>query len=184
MKQSLLFVNFINISKDIALQILEHRNAPEIREQMINSKSISLEDHLNFLEKLKHSKNLFYYAIFFNEKLIGVIDYVLLDEHARTYSPGYYFFDEPSIVRTHAVLAASYILQQRELLHPQVVIKKSNLQSLLFNTMKCGMKIEREDEEYYYLCEEHPVNSAKEFVDRCKKCLDKLSEIYSLNYEL
>ena len=184
MKDSLLFVNFIHVSKDIVLKILEHRNAPEIRKQMITSEKIQLKEHLNFVEQLKTSTNLFYYAVFLNEKLIGVVDYVLLDEQNRTYSPGCYFFDEPSIARTHAVQAACYILQQKELLHPKVVVKKSNMQALLFNTMKRGLKIVEEDDEYYYLYEKHPVKDAKEFADKCKKCIDKLSEIYSLHYEL
>ncbi len=184
MKNSLSFVNFIYLSKEELLEILKHRNAPEIRKQMVHSEIISEQEHFKFCENLRTNNHLFYYAVFFNEQLIGVVDYVLLDEKERTYTPGCYFFDEPSIVRTHAIFAASYILEKKCLLYPKIIVRKENIQALLFNTMKMKRDIEHEDDNFYYLCEKKIVGDPKAYAENYKKRMKKLSELYLLKFKL
>lgn len=97
MRDKLAFVNFTLLSQDLLLEILSHRNAPEIRSQMRNSDPISAEDHLRFCAGLKHSKSKFYFAVFLNDILIGVLDYRLLDAKDRIYESGAYL-DRKSVV--------------------------------------------------------------------------------------
>lgn len=184
MKESLSFVNFAYLTEDVLLEILEHRNAPEIRMQMRNTEIISREDHLRFCKGLKDSNTRFYYAIYHNDKLIGVIDYKLLDEVNRTYESGSYFFDEPSVVRTHANLAGIYICLEKKLYIPKNIVRKNNIQSLLFNTMKLGMSIESEDEEYYHLSAPSLEQNSKESKDNYTKVMNKLHDRYELTFKL
>ena len=179
MKTTLSFINFNHLSEDILLEILEHRNSKEIREQMRNTEIISKDEHLNFCKNLHSNHKLLYYAVFNDNKLIGVIDGVILDEVSRTFMPGCYFFDESSIVRTHACIAASYIWNKKNLLHSKVIVKKNNTKALMFNILKFGYKIDGEDNEYYHLSTN--LNENKDFV---KKRFKKINELYNLIYEL
>lgn len=184
MKESLSFVNFNYLTEDVLLEILEHRNATEIRMQMRNTEIISREDHLRFCKSLKDSNTRFYYAIYHNDKLIGVIDYNLLDEVKRTYESGSYFFDDPSVVRTHANLAGIYICIEKRLYIPKNIVKKNNIQAVLFNTMKLGMSIDSEDDEYYHLsAPSHELNS-KESEEHYTQVMNKLYERYDLSFKL
>ncbi len=179
MKTNLSFINFNYLSDSVLLEILEHRNAKEIREQMRNTEIISKEEHFNFCKSLHNNNKLFYYAVFHDDKLIGVIDCVLLDEVSRTFMPGCYFFDESSIVRTHACIASEYIWNKKNLLHPKLIVRKNNIKALMFETLKLGYEIDGEDNEYYHLSTKIDNNS-----ESANKKLKKINELYKLNYKL
>lgn len=176
MKTNLSFINFNYLSDSVLLEILEHRNAKEIREQMRNTEIISKEEHFNFCKSLHNNNKLFYYAVFHDDKLIGVIDGIILDEVSRTFMPGCYFFDESSIVRTHACIASEYIWNKKNLSHSKLIIKKNNIKALIFDTLKLGYKIDSEDNEYYYLSKK--LNYKEYSVNK------KISELYNLSYQL
>lgn len=176
MKTNLSFISFNYLSDSVLLEILEHRNAKEIREQMRNTEIISKEEHFNFCKSLHNNNKLFYYAVFHDDKLIGVIDGIILDEVSRTFMSGCYFFDESSIVRTHACVASTYIWYKKNLLYSKVIVKKNNIKALMFNTLKLGYKIEGEDNEYYHLSTK--INNNEDSVNK------KISKLYNLIYQL
>lgn len=176
MKTNLSFISFNYLSDSVLLEILEHRNAKEIREQMRNTEIISKEEHFNFCKSLHNNNKLFYYAVFHDDKLIGVIDGIILDEVSRTFMSGCYFFDESSIVRTHACVASAYIWYKKNLLYSKVIVKKNNIKALMFNTLKLGYKIEGEDNEYYHLSTK--INNNEDSVNK------KISKLYNLIYQL
>lgn len=179
MKTNLSFINFNYLSDSVLLEILEHRNAKEIREQMRNTEIISKDEHLNFCKSLHNNNKLFYYAVFHDDKLIGVIDGIILDEVSRTFMPGCYFFDESSIVRTHACVASAYIWDKKNLLYSKIIVRKNNIKALIFNILKLGYKIDGEDDEYYHLSIKLNKNE-----NSTNTKLKKISELYNLNYEL
>ena len=182
MRDKLAFVNFTHLSQDLLLEILSHRNAPEIRSQMRNSDPISAEDHLRFCAGLKHSKSKFYFAVFLNDILIGVLDYRLLDAKDRIYESGAYFFDKPSIVRVHAVLAAARVCVHYDLRLCKIAVKKDNIQALLFNTMKLGFEIETEDNDYYYLQQPELNLSSPQCRAKYERTMSELARLYELSY--
>jgi UDP-4-amino-4,6-dideoxy-N-acetyl-beta-L-altrosamine N-acetyltransferase len=61
---------FIKLSYDEKLMILEWRNHPEISQFMINKK-VNLNEHLNFIDSLKNNKTKKYFLV----DDIGVIDF-------------------------------------------------------------------------------------------------------------
>lgn len=179
MKTSLSFINFNYLSEEVLLAILDHRNAKEIREQMRNTEIISKEEHLNFCKKLHNNNKLFYYAVFHEDKLIGVSDCIILDEVSRTFMSGCYFFDNSSIVRTHACIAARYIWEKKNLLHHKVIVRKNNIKALIFDTLKLGYKIDSEDNEYYYLSTKNNQSEGT-----ASEKFRKLSKLYNLHFKL
>ena len=86
-------------------------------------------------------------------------------------------------MRTHANLAGLFICIEKKLYIPKNIVKKDNIQAALFNTMKLGMRIEGEDDEYYHLtASSHELNS-KASKERYTKVMNKLYERYDLSFE-
>jgi UDP-4-amino-4,6-dideoxy-N-acetyl-beta-L-altrosamine N-acetyltransferase len=67
------FVNYINLSNEDLLTILEYRNHVEVREMMSNPKEILVCEHFEYVEKLKLDVNNFYWIVKKKDKLIGAI---------------------------------------------------------------------------------------------------------------
>lgn len=60
--ENLVALNFINLSKDCALEVLEARNA--VREFMLTRRIISETEHFRFIESLRNNKNNAYFAVY------------------------------------------------------------------------------------------------------------------------
>ncbi|MGG7073923.1 UDP-4-amino-4,6-dideoxy-N-acetyl-beta-L-altrosamine N-acetyltransferase [Campylobacter sp. 9BO] len=73
--QNIELINFTKLSHEQKLMILEWRNDERVAKFMQN-KSMSLAEHLNFIESLKNAKNKRYFLLKDSEKFIGMIDFV------------------------------------------------------------------------------------------------------------
>lgn len=77
------FKNFVNLTEDEKIEILEWRNHELIRSMMITKDIISIENHSIFLKKLTYSNDKEYWIAIYNNQKIGVIDlYDITDLHA------------------------------------------------------------------------------------------------------
>ncbi len=56
-------INFVDMSLDEKKMVLEWRNHPNIRKYMYNRYTISLEEHLNYIESLKNAKDKRYFLV-------------------------------------------------------------------------------------------------------------------------
>ncbi len=65
--------NFVLMTREEVLMVLNWRNHPEIANFMFRNTPISEEEHFSFIEKLKETNTRFYYLVFKEEKPIGVI---------------------------------------------------------------------------------------------------------------
>lgn len=66
--------NFVNLSEDEKIEILEWRNHELVRSMMITKDIISIENHSIFLQKLAYSNDKEYWIASYNNQKIGVID--------------------------------------------------------------------------------------------------------------
>jgi hypothetical protein len=66
-------LNFTVLDKQKLMTLLEWRNDRRVRLNMKNTKIISSEEHLSFIERLKCDKSNQYYLVLLNENMIGVI---------------------------------------------------------------------------------------------------------------
>ncbi|MFW3355862.1 UDP-4-amino-4,6-dideoxy-N-acetyl-beta-L-altrosamine N-acetyltransferase [Aliarcobacter butzleri] len=66
-------INFVDLSLKEKKMILEWRNSPNIKKYMYTQDEISLENHLNFIEYLKNSKDKLYFLVKKDDEYIGVI---------------------------------------------------------------------------------------------------------------
>ncbi len=143
----IVFKNFISLNDIEKKNILELRNKEYVRENMVNSEPIILENHLLFIESLKESKNKTYFAIFFDNQLIGSLNIIKNEELIW----GLYFKEEinPIIKSCVTYLFLDFIFSKfSEDINS--FVKRKNIQALNFNK-NFGFEIFKEDEEYYYL---------------------------------
>ena len=181
--QLIKFVNFTHLGKSDLIRILEKRNSDEIRSKMVNRAPIPLESHLKFCEHLKKDNSKLYFAIYVDSVLAGVADFQNINYENHTYEPGIYFVNDNSIIRSHITVALLQVRLHYRLYNPVIRVRKDNLQALIFNTMKMGAKVEREDDEFYYLSGSRiNVNNEKE-LGVVYWDLAQLEKKYILQYE-
>lgn len=183
-KQELKFTNFTKLNQEQLLFILSKRNSDEIRFNMTNTDIISEESHLKFCANLKNDDTKIYLAVFLDSKIIGVIDFQNIDREAHTYEPGSYFFDAPSILRSHAVIASNYVCLINRLYYPNITVKKTNCQALIFNTMKMGCELVSEDDEYYYLTSKIVDGNDPKAIEKLKNDIESLKDKYDIVFDL
>lgn len=68
------FKNFVNLTEDEKVEILEWRNHELVRSMMITKDIISIENHSIFIQKLAYSTDKEYWIAIYNNQKIGVID--------------------------------------------------------------------------------------------------------------
>ncbi len=76
---NLTFVNYIQLSEAELLTILKFRNHVTVRQMSHNNKDITLEEHFDFVEKLKTDSTDFYFAIKKNDIIIGSVSLTKCD---------------------------------------------------------------------------------------------------------
>ncbi len=143
----IVFKDFLFLNENEIRDILELRNQKNIRENMINSEIISLENHFNFIDSLQNLTNKRYFAIFSEDELLGSVNFI----KDKELSWGLYFKDEvnPILKSLSVYIFLDFIFSSFDE-NINSFIKKSNLQALSFNK-NFGFKIFKEDEEYFYL---------------------------------
>ncbi|OCL87491.1 hypothetical protein AAX26_00576 [Aliarcobacter thereius] len=143
----LVFKNFIYLSVLEKKDILELRNKEYVRENMINNEPISLENHILFIESLKENKNKTYFAIFFDNQLIGSLNIIKNEELTW----GLYFKEEANpIIKSCATYLFLDFIFSKFNENINSFVKRKNIQALNFNK-NFGFEVFKEDEEYYYL---------------------------------
>ena len=68
-------INFIDLSQEEKMMILEWRNKIDIQKWVHTQNDISLEEHLDFIDSLKTIKDKLYFLVKKDNIYIGVIDF-------------------------------------------------------------------------------------------------------------
>lgn len=88
------YKNFVNLSEDELLTILEWRNHPNIRKCMNNTAVIAVETHLNFVRGLHTRNDVSYWQVSVGKRPVGVLNIIDIDMLSRTCEPGFYLAPE------------------------------------------------------------------------------------------
>jgi len=80
------FKNYVDLTTDEAIEVLECRNDINVRKWMTSTEEIPLENHLKFIEGLKRSEKNFYWAVYKNDKFIGGFSLSGMDDYSA--NPG------------------------------------------------------------------------------------------------
>lgn len=85
------FKNFINLSLDEKLLILEWRNSDKVRSVMVNQDIITESSHLQFIEQLKYRNDCYYWLVVDeNNDKVGVVDIIHVKEDEDVGELGFY----------------------------------------------------------------------------------------------
>lgn len=158
MKHKICVRNFTKLCLKDSIRVLNQRNSLNIRSKMANTNIILFNEHMNFCKNLYNNSEKLYFLIYFDKEPIAVIDFQSINNINHSYEPGCYFFDScnNSIDRTNIMSVTAFVRKKYKLYYPFIKVRKTNLQALLFNTMKMGCEIDCEDDNYYYLKTSEP----------------------------
>jgi hypothetical protein len=85
------FKNFIQLTREEKIVVLNWRNSPDVRKWMYNRDEIDLESHLNFIKGLKERDDKYYWLVFDNmNQPIGVFNVVNIDKENDIAETGTY----------------------------------------------------------------------------------------------
>jgi len=102
------FKNFIKLNNNEIIEVLNWRNHEQVRSMMISKEIISINDHIQFIEKLKKTNEKVYWVAIFKGKLIGVVDLYNINEESAFW--GYYLNPE-YIGSSYGILLEYLILE-------------------------------------------------------------------------
>jgi UDP-4-amino-4,6-dideoxy-N-acetyl-beta-L-altrosamine N-acetyltransferase len=84
------YKNFISLTDEEKLMVLNWRNHENIRKWMYNQDVIEKDSHFSFIKSLKKRKDCFYWLVFKKETPIGVFSLTDIDYQISQVAPGYY----------------------------------------------------------------------------------------------
>lgn len=152
------YKNFVTLSKDELKMVLSWRNSPEVRQWMMNTEPIKLEDHLDYVEKLKKRNDVFYWLIIRKGIPVGVLNIINVDLDTRVGEPGFYLSPELLNRGEGILVLQNYkeylldILGFEELLGHNYIENINALQlSLFFGATISGI-VEKNGRKYVSLC--------------------------------
>lgn len=84
------YENFINLGEKQIEQILKWRNHVDIRRYMYNPNPIALQEHQRFIGSLSVREDVYYWLVYKNGSIIGVVNLTDVQVEDRTAELGYY----------------------------------------------------------------------------------------------
>ena len=129
------FKNFVCLSEEEKLMILEWRNHEKVRNMMVNKDIIPLENHLAFIESLKNREDCYYWLVTeASGANVGVIDIIHIDMDKDQGEIGYYLNQEELGKGFDFMIECLYfVYSQIKLGFNLVTVNTNNRDILLFN---------------------------------------------------
>lgn len=84
------YENFINLGEKQIEQILEWRNHVDIRRYMYNPNPIALQEHWRFIGSLSEREDVYYWLVYKNRRVVGVVNLTDIHVEDSTAELGYY----------------------------------------------------------------------------------------------
>ncbi|MDR0605735.1 MAG: UDP-4-amino-4,6-dideoxy-N-acetyl-beta-L-altrosamine N-acetyltransferase [Bacteroidales bacterium] len=84
------YKNFISLSDEEKLMVLDWRNNENIRKMMYNQNEIDKENHFAFIQSLEEREDCFYWLVFKDEKPVGVFSLTDINYQTSQTSSGFY----------------------------------------------------------------------------------------------
>ena len=146
MKLNLKLKNFINLNETEKEFVLKWRNDEKIAKFMKNT-NIELDEHLNFIDKLKQDDGKKYFLVFKDDEPIGVIDFINIDKNSCEF--GLYSIKK----------GVGDLLMQEIKKYAFEILKVKNLKACVFKInqkalnlyLKHDFKIIDENDEFYFV---------------------------------
>lgn len=130
------FKNYVDLTTEEAIEILQCRNDIEVRKWMTSTEEIPLENHLKFIEGLRTSERNFYWAVYQNNILRGGISLTGMENYEA--NPG--IFLNPHLIGTGLGIQISVLAGELYFNHLGVqklysVVHKNNINAIQLNKL-------------------------------------------------
>ena len=123
-------LNFTDASTDDLLYVLKMRNHPDTKKWMYNQEDISIQQHFNFVDKLKLDETKEYFIVKQNESVVGSVNFTNIDFAESTAEFGLY--TNPLL----SITGAGRILEESSLRYAKDVLKLKYLNLEVFENNK------------------------------------------------
>lgn len=132
----IIFKDFTECDNDLVFDILKWRNSEIVRKYSFNSNTISLEEHLKFINNLKSNKHHKYYVLQYDNHNIGVIHYKIQEDNKTAYL-GYYKNPFLNSIRggVGKILLSNSLQYAKDVLHLSKIIMETMVENVI--SQKC-----------------------------------------------
>lgn len=147
------FLNYVNLTEEQSRIIWEGRNHPEVRKWMTNNTPFSFKEHNDFITKLKVSQDKIFWAVLFQNEIIGSVCLNPYDNSCKEGELGKYLFyaymgNGLGSAMTKEFL--DYLLRSGFVHRIYAKTRIDNLRNQHVN-LKFGFQIYSQDEKYVYM---------------------------------
>ncbi len=115
---SIQLLNFTNLDGTQKEIILSWRNHPDVRQWMLHHDTISMDEHLSFIESLKNGSDKRYFLVQRDEEYLGVIDFTAITEDSAEFG----IYGNPSMYGVGKILMVTLIDYAFTMLHVSKLI--------------------------------------------------------------
>jgi RimJ/RimL family protein N-acetyltransferase len=147
------FTSYTELPECRQKQVYNCRTSDEVRMQMVNSEIFSFEEHLKFVDTLRHAKNKIYWAICEENTFLLSISLHPINWSEQWGEWGIYInpqYKGKGIAKRISKLFFSYIAQNTSLEIIKAKIKLNNIHSIHFHHT-VGFISTYEDDSYIYM---------------------------------
>ena len=102
---SIQLLNFTNLDATQKEIILSWRNHTDVRQWMLYHDTISMDEHLSFIESLKNRSDKHYFLVQRDEEYLGVIDFTAITEDSAEFG----IYGNPSMYGVGKILMVTLI---------------------------------------------------------------------------
>ena len=142
--KNLIFKNYIHLSEEENIKLLEIRNKEFIREVSLNTKEISLSEHMIFVNSLKENSSKKYFAVFIEGQIIGGLNIFDIEKQIKW---GMFFDENCDLVSKSIspIFLINYIFETLKKDELSCEIKKENLNAISFNKNMGFVNLKEDD---------------------------------------
>jgi UDP-4-amino-4,6-dideoxy-N-acetyl-beta-L-altrosamine N-acetyltransferase len=142
--KNILLKNYTLLEEIEHKNLLKIRNSDTIREASLTKNSITLKEHLKWIETLKNDHTKKYYAIIYNQKIIGGVNIFDIDTQMRW---GIFFDNKVGLIIKSIIpiYFLDFVFKQYQKDEIFAEIKKSNSNAVSYNK-SIGFKIISEND--------------------------------------
>jgi len=186
---NLVYKNFVELTHEEHLSILKIRNSDYVRFNMKTDRTIQINEHLQWIDKLKKDKLNIYYAVINENIIVGAIYITDIDFKKKESTWGLYFKEKtnPLISSVSAYILIDRVFNFYDLERLNLEVNKKNNAAYKFD-LTLGFAIydkkKEETEEYYlmYILKNTWNNiSNNNLITLLKKKISKIN--YTFKYE-
>ncbi len=140
--------DFIHLNEEEILLIWQLRNDEKIS-QFMKTKAFTLEEHKNFILKLKNDESKKYFLVFKDDEIIGVIDFINITQDSCEFG----LYAKPNLKGVGQILMQEikkYAFDTLKIKELKACVFKQNERALSLY-LKNNFYIKKEDENMFYV---------------------------------